>query len=199
MQRGIQRRSTDGPLRALARLRPFARGALTVVASKRARLRAGGPVRSAVGGRRCAPDSPALLGPAARGKTRCASCARSAQTIAASQFTKRAGARGRGPCAARRRPFAPGPARPQPCGQRQRVFERSRNTTGARARGQCPDGAHGRRRAAQCSEGKPGVPAGPARSREVGAASSGAHGGIAAALAQRAAQRTLAAGEGGDG
>ena len=92
-----------------------------------------------------------------------------------------------------------GPTRPQPCGQRQRVFDRSRNTTGAKARGQCPDGAHGRRRAAQRSEGKPGVPAGPARSREVGAAFSGAHGGIAAALAQRAAQRTLAAGEGGDG
>jgi hypothetical protein len=33
----------------------------------------------------------------------------------------------------------------------------------------------------------------------VGAAFSGAHGGIAAALAQRAAQRTLAESEGGDG
>ena len=44
-----------GPLRTLARLRAFACGALTVVASRRARLRAGGPVRSAVGGRRCAP------------------------------------------------------------------------------------------------------------------------------------------------
>ena len=45
-----------GPLRTLARLRPVvACEASTVVASARARLRAGGPVRSAVGGRRCAP------------------------------------------------------------------------------------------------------------------------------------------------
>jgi hypothetical protein len=68
-------------------------------------------------------DYPALLGPAARGKTRCASCARCAQTAAASQFTKRAGARGHEPCAARRRPFAPVPTRPQPCGQSCAAFE----------------------------------------------------------------------------
>ena len=135
-------------------------------------------------------------------------------------------ARGREPCAARRRPFAPGPTRPQPCGQQRRVFECSQHNTVIRARGWCPAGAHGRRRAAQWREGKPGVLAGPARSHEVGAAFSGAHGGIAAALSERAAergrgqsgglsaasrgagplarcglqgQRTLAAGEGGDG
>jgi hypothetical protein len=58
MQRGTERRSADGPLRTLARLRTVvACEALTVVASARARLRAGGPVRSAVGGRRCAPTA----------------------------------------------------------------------------------------------------------------------------------------------
>ena len=71
------------------------------------------------------------------------------------------------------------------------------DTPGAQARGWCPDGAHVRRRAAQCSKGKPGVPAGPARSLDVGAAFSGGHGGIAAALSERAAQRTLGAAEGG--
>ena len=66
------------------------------------------------------------------------------------------------PCAARRRPFAPGPTRPQPCGQPCAAFEAHAGHRRLQARGRCPDGAHWRRRAAQCSEGKPGVPAGPA-------------------------------------
>ena len=47
-------------------------------------------------------DCTALLGPGSRRRTHCAHCVRCAQTAAASQLTKRAGARRPRPCAARR-------------------------------------------------------------------------------------------------
>ena len=53
-----QRAAACGPLRTFAPMAAFvACEASTVVARRRARLRAGGPVRSAVGGRRCAPTA----------------------------------------------------------------------------------------------------------------------------------------------
>jgi hypothetical protein len=130
------------------------------------------------------------------------------------------------PCAARRRPFAAEPTRPQPCGQRQRVFVCSRSANAAWARGWCPDGAHGRRRAAERREGRPGGTPPGRREGSMQRPVQGRCGVIAAALSERAAergreqsgglfvasrgagpparrglqgQRTLAAGEGGDG
>ena len=60
--------------------------------------------------------SPVLLGPEARGRTPSAHCVRCGRTAAASQFTKRAGARGLGPCDARRPQWAPQACPPPPCG-----------------------------------------------------------------------------------
>ena len=176
-----------GPLRTFAKVSAgkAAGGWARALSRRRLRLR-----------RRC----PALLGLEAGRVTRCVRCALCAPTPAASQS--------RVPRCARqpRSPALLGAAHSLPCPPTRSlagsggVYSNARETpTAARARGQCPDGAHGRRRAAQCREGQPGVPAGPARSHDVGAAFSGAHGGIAAALSERAAQRTLAEGEGGDG
>src|SRR6185295_2035078 len=53
-------------------------------------------------GRRWRSDSPALLERMARRETRCAHFVRYAQTVAASQMSMRAGARGHAFCAARR-------------------------------------------------------------------------------------------------
>ena len=99
-------------------------------------------------------------------------------------------------CAARRRPFAPGPARPQPCrtvgGMRGHACHPS-----AQARGQCPAGAHRRRRAAERSEGLPGAPARGRREGSMRGRVQRPSGVIAAALAERAAQRTRGLAEGG--
>jgi hypothetical protein len=99
-------------------------------------------------------DCPAVLGPVARRRTRFASFARYARTTAASQITKRADARGHEPCAPRRCQFAPEPTYPQPCGQRSLVFDSREQPSLLHARGQCPDGAHWRRGAAQRRGGK---------------------------------------------
>ena len=61
-------------------------------------------------------DSPAVLGPVARRATRCAHCVRCARTGATRQFTKRADARGHGPCVPRRLAGALRPARARLCG-----------------------------------------------------------------------------------
>jgi hypothetical protein len=107
-------------------------------------------------------DCPAVLGPVARRRTRFASFARYARTTAASQITKRADARGHEPCAPRRCQFAPEPTYPQPCGQRSLVFDSREQPSLLQARGQCPDGAHWRRGAAQRRGGS------PARQRRTG-------------------------------
>ncbi len=60
-------------------------------------------------------DFAVLLGLVARRGTRCVRCAHCAQTAATSQTTKRAGARGHEPCAARRRTGAAPAARPRLC------------------------------------------------------------------------------------
>ena len=60
-------------------------------------------------------DSAAVLGPVARRITHYAGSARCVRTNAASQSTKRAHARRHRPCAPRRAPFAPPPARPVLC------------------------------------------------------------------------------------
>ena len=61
-------------------------------------------------------DSPSVLGPVARRATRCAHCVRCARTGAARQLTKRADARGHGPCVPRRLAGALRPARARLCG-----------------------------------------------------------------------------------
>jgi hypothetical protein len=60
-------------------------------------------------------DCPALLGHGARRSTRCVRCALCAQTVASSQWTKRAGARGPAPCDARRLQRTPRPAHATLC------------------------------------------------------------------------------------
>ena len=150
-----------GPLRTLARLRTFvACEAFTVVASTRARLRAGGPVRSAVGGRRCAPTPPlrcSVPRPAANSLRELRSLR--SDNCRESVHEARWRARPRA-LRCRRRPFAPGPTRPQPCGQRQLVFERSRNTTVPGPEGSALTGRMGAGEQRSAERGSPAYPPG---------------------------------------
>ena len=157
------RRSAVGPLRTLAGLRSFVACEASTVVAQAARGRAR-PLSRRRSSLRA--DCPAVLGLVARRRTRCASCARCAQTTAPSQFTRRAFARGHKPCAPRRRPFAPEPTRPQPCGQRQRVFERSNRTSAAGPGGGVPSGRMGAGEQRSAERGSPTPCARPARTRD---------------------------------
>ena len=67
------------------------------------------------GGRRCAPTALRCSAPGPRRETPFVRCAHCGQTVATSQSTKRAARAGPEPCAARRRPHAPRPARMHLC------------------------------------------------------------------------------------
>ena len=91
--------TADGPLRSLG----------GPMSARQSRVRAAAAARRRRPAR-CA-GCPAVLDLVARGSTRFAHCVSCAQTSAASQLSKRAGARGHKACAPRRLPRAPAAAR----------------------------------------------------------------------------------------
>ena len=130
-------------------------------------------VRSAVGTFACG-EVPWLLGLVARRKTRCARCARYAQTHAAGQITKRAARAATGPALLGADHWLPSPPARSLAGNRVPHSRSARGTVSSRPEGGVPTGRIGAGEQRSAERGSPAYPPGRREAVKVGAASSGA-------------------------